>query len=333
MTCCQTISLKGQGSWLVISDAPDDQWSASLRQVLGSTDDQLISRVVVRLISWTVVNGGGQAIRSGPPFDHYRRHVFGRRAEKSWSLSDWSVVDLSIAIVKFNSQADRLSTSAYQCPEGPFIFSPLDARESPERRAVRWVCGEECEVYVEVLEGPLSPIVGVRRQLFHAVQFVIITSAHSAVVRSAIPVRCQSVWSECLLLASMQMRHNALPVASFLLQTTLSLIEEAGTSIPYPKPDDYSRWKGNGVTVWLPAQTQPSKLALTGLAKVPGRLVITGCYIQMFGVTWHQPWTQKGSPGATRASLPAVLALKLLYVRQAYPGYLMNHMGNVSVCI
>jgi hypothetical protein len=35
-------------------------------------------------------------------------------------------------------------------------------------------------------------------------------------------------------------------------------------------------------------------MALTGIARKPGRLIITGCYVQMFGVTWHQPWREKG---------------------------------------
>lgn len=60
------------------------------------------------------------------------------------------------------------------------------------------------------------------------------------------------------------------------------------------------------MTVKMPARTPPSKLSLTGIAKKPGRLVITGCYIQMFGVTWHQPWQEKGNPGAAE-SLHCVL--------------------------
>jgi len=74
-------------------------------------------------------------------------------------------------------------------------------------------------------------------------------------------------------------------------------IVEAGGRIPYPKPQDHSGWKGTAVTVWLPAHTPPSRLSLTGLAKKPGRIVITGCYVQMFGVTWHQPWLHKYGAG------------------------------------
>jgi len=56
-------------------------------------------------------------------------------------------------------------------------------------------------------------------------------------------------------------------------------------------------WKGTAVTVKLPPYTPPSKLALTGVAKRPGRLVVTGCLVQMFGVTWHQPWADQACNG------------------------------------
>jgi len=74
-------------------------------------------------------------------------------------------------------------------------------------------------------------------------------------------------------------------------------IQEAGDAVPYPKPKNYTHWRGVAKKVSLPPRTPPSLLDLTGIAKTPGRIFITGCYVQMFGVTWHQPWRDTPSTG------------------------------------
>ena len=42
------------------------------------------------------------------------------------------------------------STTARDALQGPFIFSALKKRGAAEKKAMRWVCNEECEVHIEV---------------------------------------------------------------------------------------------------------------------------------------------------------------------------------------
>lgn len=53
-------------------------------------------------------------------------------------------------------------------------------------------------------------------------------------------------------------------------------------------------WKPMPTSLRVPALTPaPTRLQLIGAPTAPGTLVLTGCRVSTFGVTWHQPWAPR----------------------------------------
>ncbi|KAK9837091.1 hypothetical protein WJX81_002340 [Elliptochloris bilobata] len=85
------------------------------------------------------------------------------------------------------------------------------------------------------------------------------------------------------------------PTANAIKVEKLTLEAEHLADASVPPRDQAScgkpSWKPNAVAMWLPADTSPTKVILTGVPLGKGLLTLTGCRLTALGVTWKQPWT------------------------------------------